>query len=813
MKSLSSIVRAFASSFFLLASPALAAVPQAAVVVAIDSSGSMEEPKSPAGTPFEQAVAAGSLFVAGCDPSIAPAVITFDSSVQVLIPELEPATPERRRRILAALGKARTGGRTDILGAVVAALKLLDTSKAPAKWVVLLSDGEQTEPVPAELMPGLPPDPRAAATVRAAGKVLAGRARTAGVRFLAVGLGQDADRSLLEALAVETGGAYVAVQDASQLVPTYADWLRAVGGYHVARDGEQVQLADGDADLKVLMALPRAGTPALEREGQAVEAAAGLETWSDGRRLHVWQLGRPASGTYHLRLGRDRSKDDHLVFLKRPPQHWDVSLKYTESNPEEPLHVAVRGAPAGEVLEARLLVTDAHGKETERRLTLRPGPGGALAGDLLIDGAGGPSTHTVRVRLRDKSGWEAQHVQTVRFEPARLVHFRLLDAAGHPLPGNVCTHRVLSPVAARTDELHFLLVGAAGGETWQVRLPTPEVEGVRCAFERRDHPDRLVVRLDVPAQTPPGLRSFPFDVEPGPGIRLAEDSRRFRVDVEIPEASVTLTGPSGGPVEVCHQLAYLDWLKLRILGRPVACRGPWTLTGKASGLADGVPWDVAVAWPPAAGPVETSNAEGIRSWSAELAGEFPDTGEYPLRIAATCLYRPLRLVDAAGNPLAMEGNQAIVGTVRVVPPPAMPPVLLALALAALCVLSRLRTRRVPGQLLVWSAADAALGGQRRPVRLGRKHSRVVLGGQVLELRCRWGTVQVRWVRSRTDEASVSLVCPAGHERDLRPGGAWERLGNDDTLRAGGDEAKYLAPVPRHCSARITAPETLFSTER
>jgi hypothetical protein len=175
-----------------------AAAPRAAAVVAIDSSGSMSPPQSPRPTPFEQALSAASLFVAGCDPTLAPGLITFDSQVEILTPRLEPATPERRRALLAALHKARAGGNTDILGAVAAALKLLEESAAPAKWVVLLSDGGQTQGVPADLLRDVPGGTPAEQSVRAAGKVLAARARSRGVRFLTVGLGPDVDRTLLE---------------------------------------------------------------------------------------------------------------------------------------------------------------------------------------------------------------------------------------------------------------------------------------------------------------------------------------------------------------------------------------------------------------------------------------------------------------------------------------------------------------------------------------------------------------------------------------------------------------------------------------
>jgi hypothetical protein len=758
---------------------------------------------------------------------------------------------------------------------------------------------------------------------------------------LTVGLGQEADRSLLEALAVETGGAYVPVQDPAQLLPTYVDWLRTVGGYQVAH-GERVRVDDGDADLKVLMALPRARVSALERGGRAVEPqAAGFEAWSDGRRLHVWQAGRPASGTYRLRFTPERAPGDHLAFLKRSPRHWDVRLHYFPGNPAEPLHVEVRGTPgpaAGQAPDATLLVTDAQGKEKEQPLRLRPQRDGHLAGDFTLPGAGPgqASTHNVRVRLREPSGWETQHVQTVRFEPAApadvrvhvheprdlalargqkaalawelrldgdgglagelaadlawapaspsaprlrldgagdgtalrvplaaatripltvevpaaaapgtyegrltvrvvgerpvtlngaatltlplafrvepsLVRIQFFDPAGRPLPGNVCTHRVLSPVVARTEELHFRLVGDAGADDWHLRLTRTDVGGVRCAFEQRcDGADRLLVRLTIPAQAGPGVRSFPFEVVPGPGVRLTEDSRQFRVDLEIPEACITLSGPSGAPIEVRHRLGYFEWLQGRVLRRPLTWQEPVTLTGKATGLDAGAAWQVASVTPGAVGP-EEADAEGERRWSVRLAGDDTDAGASAIRANVDCPYRHVQLVDGAGNPLPVRDGQAVVGTVRAIPPSPVPLVLLALAGAALFVLDRLRRRRVPGQLLVATAAEAALGGQRRQVRLGRKRHRVSLGGQLLQIRRRWGAVQVRWVKGRPDEAPVSLLCPGGHERHLRPGGAWEPLCNDDVIQAGGDEARYLAPVARHCPATLVPAENpLFS---
>ena len=647
---------------------ATTAEPQAAVAILLDGSSSMGAPRTSDGTPFEQAVAAASLFIAGCDPSIAPGVVIFDSSFQILTRRLEPASPERRRAILDSLRQPQPNGTTDILMATAVALRLLDASKAPTKWIILLSDGGQTQPIPADLLRDGQSNITTSEAVQAAGKVIAAQAKSKGVRILAVGLGADADRRLLQTLASETEGAYVAVSDASQLLQTYADWLRTVGGY-VVHNGEKVHVADGDTDLKVLMALPVGCKPVVERDGKVLSTeAAGFQPWTDGRRLHVWQAAHPLSGSYRLSFDPQRAPSDHLICLKRTLERCDVQLKYYPGNPQVPLQVVVRGIPAGQTPDALIVVANTQGKEIERPLSLRPGRDGTLITEFPLD----PGTHNIRIRLRDRSGWETQHFQTVSLtaapplklpvtvhsadvplsrgqrgqlvcelqlgsgevpageveaelswvptaksaprlkldgggrgtswrvplraktvfpfqvevptdgaigqhegclflrviadrpvllnglprltvplsinvQPAQ-VRLQLLDAARKPLTANVLTHRVLSPVADRTEELHFHLRSAPDTAEWQVRHTKAEVGGVHCAIERPGAPGQILVRLTIPRQSPPGVRSFNFKIEPGDGIRLTDDScRHFQVDLVIPEATIALSGLSGAP--------------------------------------------------------------------------------------------------------------------------------------------------------------------------------------------------------------------------------------------------------------------------
>src|SRR5205823_6573574 len=123
---------------------------------------------------------------------------------------------------------------------------------------------------------------------------------------------------------------------------------------------------------------------------------------------------------------------------------------------------------------------------------------------------------------------------------------------------------------------------------------------------------------------------------------------------------------------------------------------------------------------PATGTMED---EANGTWRVQLGSEVSDTGSYPIRAEVDCAYRHVQLVDAEGNPLSGEGGQVIVGHVRILPPAAGPPLLVALGLGVLWFLYRLWRRRVPGQLMVGTASDTVFGNQRRPQPLGRRRHR------------------------------------------------------------------------------------------
>jgi tetratricopeptide (TPR) repeat protein len=119
-------------------------------------------------------------------------VASLDATPLGAGPALGPASPARRDELLAALGKARAGGGTDLEAALLAAAQLLPRGEGA---VVYLGDGR---PTLGTLAPGLLRERL--------------RSRLTPPRIFAVGIGADADLELLTAL-TEGGGFTLPVTD------------------------------------------------------------------------------------------------------------------------------------------------------------------------------------------------------------------------------------------------------------------------------------------------------------------------------------------------------------------------------------------------------------------------------------------------------------------------------------------------------------------------------------------------------------------------------------------------------------------------
>jgi Ca-activated chloride channel family protein len=179
---------------FLAEPPARAEGPEPAktVVFALDRSGSMT------GAKFKQAQAALAYVLERLGPEDSFSLVDFATNVSVWRPELELMSPEARKEAAAYVRSLRSGGGTNIEGAIAAALGQ-ELGDKPA-YLILLTDGEPTEGVTDEFK-----------LAEAAKKADRGR----GVRIFAFGVGDGVNARLLSRLSGGSSGqsAFVAPRE------------------------------------------------------------------------------------------------------------------------------------------------------------------------------------------------------------------------------------------------------------------------------------------------------------------------------------------------------------------------------------------------------------------------------------------------------------------------------------------------------------------------------------------------------------------------------------------------------------------------
>ncbi len=164
------------------------------VVLLLDVSGSM------AGAPIAAARTAASEFVGQLPPNSDIAVVTFGTEVEVVADfTTEP------EELLTAIASVTATGETAVYDAVIEAVRLVQEAPRSRQFVVLLSDGGDTESI-ATL----------ADTIRALAEVDVG--------FYAVSLrGSEFDPAALEGMADASEGRVVAATDAAGLSAVYED--------------------------------------------------------------------------------------------------------------------------------------------------------------------------------------------------------------------------------------------------------------------------------------------------------------------------------------------------------------------------------------------------------------------------------------------------------------------------------------------------------------------------------------------------------------------------------------------------------------
>jgi Mg-chelatase subunit ChlD len=181
-------------------------VPAVAVVLVLDSSGSMRQ-RIMGSSRSQQAVANGA--AAGAieilDEKDLIGVVSFSSTARAVVPIGPNDNPDRAR---SRIGSIMSSGGTNMGPALTMAGAMLDSVDANTKHIVLLSDGESMNP---ESLPG----------------IAQGLADN-GIKVSTIAVGDQADERGMRQIATLSGGVYYRVQNPSVLPRIFLKAIRVV---------------------------------------------------------------------------------------------------------------------------------------------------------------------------------------------------------------------------------------------------------------------------------------------------------------------------------------------------------------------------------------------------------------------------------------------------------------------------------------------------------------------------------------------------------------------------------------------------------
>lgn len=164
----------------------LSRLPDVAMVVALDVSGSMY------GDKLSLAKAVGLELVANLKPSDLAGILLFDDETRWLYPPAPVADLDARQ----TLSPLRAGGGTRMHPALAECIAALEASNLPEKRLIVVSDGI-SEPADFD--------------------ALAARAFASGIAISAMAVGAEYDEALLTRIAAGSGGRFYRVREASQV--------------------------------------------------------------------------------------------------------------------------------------------------------------------------------------------------------------------------------------------------------------------------------------------------------------------------------------------------------------------------------------------------------------------------------------------------------------------------------------------------------------------------------------------------------------------------------------------------------------------
>jgi len=339
---------------------ALERLPDVAMVVAIDVSGSMY------GDKLALAKAVGLELVANLKDSDLAGVLLFDEDSSWLYPLAPLAGLDAR----AGLGPLRAGGGTALGPALLACLEALESSSMPERRLVVVSDGISA---PADF------------------DALAARAFRSRIAISAMAVGAEYDRATLTRLSAGSGGRFYRVADASEVPSLIVADRRELSRTVFAE--ERVAVVD-------LTGAPAGYVEGMARLGLAPEATAFFSSAAGDPLLSSRRVGTRATIAYasdlYGRYGRD--------FLARPQTlaTLDAMLMglLSEAAPALTLTETSDGLSASlradYLVEPSALLTDARGRVAHEGLLERVAPG------RFYVGLGRPSVGAYTLLVSDR---------------------------------------------------------------------------------------------------------------------------------------------------------------------------------------------------------------------------------------------------------------------------------------------------------------------------------------------------------------------------------------------------------------------------
>ncbi|HSK80488.1 MAG TPA: vWA domain-containing protein, partial [Thermoanaerobaculia bacterium] len=199
------------------------------LAIALDSSSSMRMLFFWGNDPWGQRQSAAKNLIDRLSPTDRVAIVDFDYESRVVHPLSFLGSETAREAAKAAVDRVDNAGGTNLSAGLDAAVGELAGNRASGRpqFIIFLTDGEGD----------YSPDSAA-------------RARQAGIKIYTVGLGEDIQADLLRSVAVETGGEYYPVADASELTALFERIVREHGGQMV-----EAEAADSDTNPLLLLGL------------------------------------------------------------------------------------------------------------------------------------------------------------------------------------------------------------------------------------------------------------------------------------------------------------------------------------------------------------------------------------------------------------------------------------------------------------------------------------------------------------------------------------------------------------------------------